>query len=68
VNIAGLSIGLAASIMLILFVVNELSYDKHFANYKRIVRLLTVANMNDNLTYYPIDLRKAYTELPQNVP
>ena len=68
VNITGLAIGLAASILLILFVVNELSYDKHFANYKRIVRLITVSNAGGNLTYYPINLRTAYTELPQNVP
>ena len=68
VNITGLAIGLAAATMLILFVVNELSYDKHFANYKRIVRLLTVADTDDNTTYYPINLRTAYTELPQNVP
>jgi len=68
VNITGLAIGLAASILLILFVVNELSYDKHFANYKRIVRLITVSNENANVTYYPINLRTAYTELPQNVP
>ena len=68
VNITGLAIGLAASILLILFVVNEWSYDRHFANYKRIVRLLTVSDENNNLTFYPIDLRTAYTELPQNVP
>ena len=68
VNITGLAIGLAASILLILFVVNELSYDKHFANYKRIVRLLTVADINGNVNYFPINLRTAYTELPQNVP
>jgi len=68
VNITGLAIGLAASILLILFVVNELSYDKHFANYQRIVRLLTVSDANGNLTYYPINLRTAYTDLPQNVP
>ena len=32
VNITGLSIGLAVSIMLLLLITNELSYDKHFAN------------------------------------
>ena len=68
VNITGLAIGLAASILLILFVVNELSYDRHFAGYQRIVHLLTVSDANDNLTYYPINLRTAYTELPQSVP
>jgi putative ABC transport system permease protein len=68
VNITGLAIGLAASIMLLLFVVNELSYDKHFANNERIVRLLTVYGQNGDLNYSPINLRTAYTELPATVP
>ncbi|MDR2149195.1 MAG: ABC transporter permease [Tannerella sp.] len=68
VNITGLAIGLAASIMLILFVVNEWSYDRHFTNHERIVRLLTIRNADGNLIHYPINLRKAYTELPDKVP
>lgn len=68
VNIAGLAIGLAVSIMLILFVVNELSYDKHFANNERIVRLTTVWEEKDAVKHYAINLRKAYTELPAKIP
>lgn len=68
INIIGLSIGLAASIMLILFVVNELSYDKHFANSDRIVRLLTVYERNGETTYSPINLNKAYKDVPEQVP
>jgi putative ABC transport system permease protein len=68
VNITGLAIGLAASILLILFVVNEWSYDKHFANANRIVRLLTVFKYEGQTNYAPINLRKAYTELPALVP
>ena len=68
VNITGLAIGLAVSIMLILFVVNELSYDKHFANKERIVRLITVWEGNEQTTHYAINLRKAYTELPSKIP
>lgn len=68
VNITGLAIGLATSIMLILFVVNELSYDKHFANNERIVRLLTAYEDDNNLNFSPISLLKAYTSLPENVP
>ncbi|MDR0560631.1 MAG: ABC transporter permease, partial [Prevotellaceae bacterium] len=68
VNITGLAIGLAASIMLIMFVVNELSYDRHFADADRIVRLLTVYSKNGKLNYSPICLRKAYSELPNSVP
>ncbi len=68
VNITGLAIGLACSIMLILFVINELSYDKHFENGERIVRLLSALEENGEIAYYPIDLRKAYTELPARIP
>ena len=68
VNITGLAIGLAASILLILFVVNELSYDKHFTNHNRIVRLITAIESDNNFDFYPVNIRKAYSELPQNVP
>lgn len=68
VNIAGLAIGLAVSIMLLLFVVNELSYDKHFANHERIVRLTTIWEEKDAVNRTTINLRKAYTELPAKIP
>jgi putative ABC transport system permease protein len=42
INITELAIGFAVSIILLLFIVNELSYDKHFANKDRIVRLNSV--------------------------
>lgn len=68
INIIGLSIGLAVSILLILFVTNELSYDKHIANNERIVWLTTTLKQADATEKYPINLRKAYTELPEKVP
>ncbi|WP_165042326.1 ABC transporter permease [Dysgonomonas sp. ZJ709] len=68
VNIIGLAIGLAVAIMLILFVVNELSYDKHFANSERIIRLNTVREGVSGKNYNPINLRTAYTELPEKIP
>ena len=68
VNIIGLAIGLAASIMLILFVVNELSYDKHFANHERIIRLANTLEINGEKHDMSITLRKAYTEVPGKVP
>jgi putative ABC transport system permease protein len=68
VNITGLAIGLAASILLILFVVNELSYDRHFDGYKRIVRLINVLEVNGETRHLPITLRKAYTEIPEKTP
>ena len=69
INIIGLAIGLAVSIMLILFVVNELSYDKHFPNYERIIRLNSVKEEEGkDKIVYGINLRKAYTEIPGKVP
>lgn len=68
INITGLAIGLAAALLLILFVINELSYDTHFANRDRIVRLLTIYERNGNLSYSAISLRNAYSELPAKTP
>ena len=68
VNIIGLAIGLAASIMLILFVVNELSYDRHFANHDRIIRLVNTLEINGEKHDMAITLRKASTEIPGKVP
>ncbi|MDR0724511.1 MAG: ABC transporter permease [Prevotellaceae bacterium] len=65
INITGLAIGFAVSIMLLLFVVNELSYDKHFAGKDRIVRLSSVF---DDYNTVSVNLRSAYTELPSKVP
>lgn len=67
VNITGLAIGLATTVMLILFVVNELSYDRHFANHERIVRLTNVLEINGEKGEMAITLRKAYTDLPEKV-
>ncbi|MDR0699008.1 MAG: hypothetical protein LBG28_07305 [Tannerella sp.] len=68
INITGLAIGLAASILLILFVVNEWSYDRHFANRERIVRLLTVIEQDGNRNYLPINLRNAVRGLLDKAP
>ncbi|GHT47954.1 ABC transporter permease [Bacteroidia bacterium] len=68
VNITGLAIGLAASIMLILFVVNELSYDKHFPDSNRIIRLNTVLETTTGVHYNSQSLGTAYSELPLKAP
>ncbi|GAB6122019.1 ABC transporter permease [Dysgonomonas termitidis] len=68
VNITGLAIGLATSIMLILFIINEWSYDKHLVNNERIVNLVTIVDDNGNIRKNGITLRTAYTELPAKVP
>jgi putative ABC transport system permease protein len=39
INIAGLAVGLAACLIMILFVISEVSYDRHFKNAERIHRV-----------------------------
>jgi putative ABC transport system permease protein len=48
INVAGLSIGLAICFIIILFVINEISYDKHFTNADRIYRVKSEINFGGN--------------------
>jgi putative ABC transport system permease protein len=68
VNIFGLAVGLAAAIMLILFVINEWSYDRHFENAERIVSVNAVIETANVVEHIPKNSRTAYTELPSRVP
>jgi len=68
INILGLTIGLAASILLILLIVSEFSYDKHFKNADRIVRVYTsTTNEDGSIRNYPICRRSAFLEVPEKV-
>ncbi|MGB2848544.1 MAG: ABC transporter permease, partial [Saprospiraceae bacterium] len=40
INLVGLSIGIAATILIYRIITYELSYNKHFKNYDRIVRVI----------------------------
>lgn len=46
-NIMGLSIGIAASFLIVLYVVDELSYEQSFKDNERIYRVATAANFGD---------------------
>ncbi|MBE0661050.1 MAG: ABC transporter permease [Bacteroidales bacterium] len=62
INIAGLAIGLAACIIILLFIVDELSYDKFHKKADRIYRITVhgVFGSNEfNSTYTPAPLAKA---------
>ena len=67
-NISGLSIGLATAILLAAFILHEWSYDRHFSNAGRIYRLHTIWKEGDSEAVHPINLRRSFTEIPQNVP
>ncbi|HKK42557.1 MAG TPA: ABC transporter permease [Bacteroidales bacterium] len=67
-NIIGLSVGLAATILLVIFILHESSYDRYFKNADRIVRLNSIWTEDGNKSVEPINLRTAYTDIPRTVP
>jgi putative ABC transport system permease protein len=48
INVAGLSMGVAVCFIILLFVFNEASYDRHFANADRIYRIHSEINFGGN--------------------
>ena len=67
-NITGLSIGLATTILLVVYISHEWSYDRHFSNADNIYRLHTIWQDGEKESVEPINLRVAFSEIPQNVP
>jgi putative ABC transport system permease protein len=68
-NIAGLSVGLAAFILILLFVRYEFRYEKHHVNATRIYRLIIEQNLGDRIfraSSSPVPLAEAlHDELPE---
>lgn len=58
INILGLSLGMAASILIIIYVVDELSYDKFHKDGERIYRVNMAGSMNGN------DFNMGFTPAP----
>lgn len=67
VKIIGLAIGLASTILLVIFMLHEWSYDRYFTGADRIYRLNSIWIEQGNTTVYPINLRDAYTVIPEQV-
>jgi putative ABC transport system permease protein len=67
-SITGLSIGLAATILLVVYIISEWSYDRYFTNAGRICRLNSIMINEGNKTVSAINLRKAYTDIPRDIP
>ena len=54
INISSLAIGLTASIFLLIYIQDELSYDTHYNNYEQMYRIKTFANgVSDKRTQVP---------------
>ncbi len=66
-NMTGLSFGLAAAILLTVFIQSELSFDKHFTKSDRIYRMNSIWTDQGESIILPINLRAAYTEIPAQV-
>ena len=49
INIGGFAIGIAACILIALFINDELSYDRHYASHERLYRILGVVAENGEL-------------------
>lgn len=48
INVAGLAVGVASCLIIMLYVFNELSYDKHFKDHERIYRVESEILFGDN--------------------
>ncbi|MFC2157982.1 ABC transporter permease [Acidobacteriota bacterium] len=55
INIAGLAIGMACCILIITFIMTELSYDKFHENRDRIYRLGLDATLGERIIYMPVN-------------
>lgn len=67
-NITGLAIGLACSIAVIVWVKNELSYDKHLPDSDRIYRLTFETNFNGNRIHFARCYETWVWEMPKVFP
>jgi putative ABC transport system permease protein len=68
INITGLSVGMAITIVIGLWIMDELTYEKHFGNYSRVGRVLqNVTNNGEVQTWWSLpwpladELRKNYS-------
>jgi len=68
INIAGLAVGMACCILILLWVRHELSYDRFHANADRIYRLAVSANFAGNTFRAPLACYPAALALKQDYP
>ena len=68
INIAGLAIGLASSILILMFVRDELSYDRHHEHADRIYRISLRVNMQGSQLHAPITPAPMAAAILQDLP
>lgn len=65
INVVGLSVGLMCTILILLFVQDELSYDKYNVNHERIIRLgsdFTLSGKRDRVATSPLPFGPTFAE------
>ncbi len=67
-NVLGLSAGLASSLLIFLWVVDELSFDRFFANDERLYRLMERTNYNGETSFNAESSGKLSTAVKQSFP
>lgn len=68
VNLPGLAIGLAAFLLLMVYIKHETSFDQHIENKDRVIRLYNKIIEENSVETYGICMRKAYSEVPAEIP
>lgn len=69
INILGLSFGITAAAFILLYITEEMGYDKHFANYQTLYRLesdFSINNKHDKFALTSLPLGPVFkTEMPE---
>jgi len=68
INIVGLAIGMSVSVLILMFVMHEFSYDKFHANYDRMFRLVGSFQMGDQKMQFNSFSAKLGASLQQSTP
>lgn len=68
INAVGLSIGIVCSVLILLFVVHELSYDKFFDKSDRIYRLAVRASIGDTKIHQTYSSSETFRKLMEDFP
>ena len=69
INIVGLAIGLATSILLLQFIAHELSFDNFHSNYENIYRVVSETSTNGNTQEkFPLTVSSVAPSIKKNLP
>ncbi|NMM50112.1 ABC transporter permease [Marinigracilibium pacificum] len=68
INIFGLAIGIACCIMIVLYILDEVSYDKHFKHSERIYRTTNEVSFGGNYSHYAVTPAPMASALVEDYP